>query len=258
MPLASTASRWTWAATSFGSTTWVQLTITSASGGTASRPAPLGGYRQWRGHCQLRHGRGQPNQRDITNTNGTGLDMCVGVFEIVDGNLRLKGWRGRARTAPTRRGNVAKGPVVVRFNHCVGQTPVYATEWWDNKATGFTADVFTLAVGVAATGKDAVMGAGGNIAGTVTRESNGNPISGALVRSLSGEHGRRIGHDRQRRRLSGQRPAHGHPHKVRFSASGFAVEWYNGKTTQSTATNVSADEWGNQEQHQRHHAGSRR
>ncbi len=83
-----------------------------------------------------------------------------------------------------------------------------------------------------------VLGAGGNIAGTVTRESNGNAISGALVRAYQGSavvasDTTDSDGDYQINDL----PT-GTPYQVRFSASGFALEWYNGKTTQSAANNV--------------------
>ena len=90
----------------------------------------------------------------------------------------------------------------------------------------------------AVNGINGVLGAGGNIAGTVTRESNGNAISGALVRAYQGSavvasDTTDSDGDYQINDL----PT-GTPYQVRFSASGFAVEWYNGKTTQSAANDV--------------------
>ncbi len=72
----------------------------------------------------------------------------------------------------------------------------------------------------------------------MTRQSNGNPISGALVRAYQGStvvasDTTDSDGDYQINDL----PT-GTPYNVRFSASGFAVEWYNGKTTQSAANDV--------------------
>ncbi len=75
----------------------------------------------------------------VKNANGTPLDMCISIFEIVNGNLRIK---GNATSDASNDGiyaarNISRpGPVVVRFHHCQGDPIVYAAEWYENKGSG--------------------------------------------------------------------------------------------------------------------------
>ena len=135
------------------------------------------------------------------------------------------------------------GPVVVRFHHCQGDPIEFAAEWYQNKWIGIQCRSPIPVPGSSGHFEvndiHGVLGAGGNIAGTVTRESNGNSSvapwyayqAGAVVASDTTD----SDGDYQISDL----PT-GTPYQVRFSASGFVVEWYNRKkTTQSSANDVS-------------------
>ena len=147
----------------------------------------------------------------VKNSNGTPLDMCISIFEIVNGNLRIK---GNATSDASNDGfyaarNISRpGPVVVRFHHCQGDPIVYTAEWYQNKASGFSADLIPVP---GTSGHFEVDGIQRRPRRRRQHRRHGDPGEqrerdqwrpGAR---LSGERGGRIGHHRQRRRLPDQR-----------------------------------------------------
>ena len=96
-------------------------------------------------------------------------------------------WVGFAETDPDGTYSIsglAPGDYRVSLNHSSGQN--YLDEWYDNKADFYSADIISLNRGGGASGKDAVLDAGGSISGTVTGSDTKAGLEGVQVRVLDG------------------------------------------------------------------------
>ncbi|MEA2424047.1 MAG: hypothetical protein QOH13_457, partial [Thermoleophilaceae bacterium] len=119
----------------------------------------------------------------VTGTGGTPLaNVCVEAYDPAGTGLAGP---TVAATTTNGSGNYKLTPLIggdykVRFRDCAF-SPSYAAEWFDNKADFASADVVTVAPGADVTGKDAVLAAGGHIAGRVTDGTN--PIEHICLRA---------------------------------------------------------------------------
>jgi len=101
----------------------------------------------------------------------TGSDQPgVGISEVDVTAYDADGYEAGAATTNTAGvyeiAGLTAGSYKVQFQ--ATNAPAYAPQWWSNKASFETAQVITVASGVASTGKNAVLQRGGTIAGTVT------------------------------------------------------------------------------------------
>jgi protocatechuate 3,4-dioxygenase beta subunit len=113
----------------------------------------------------------------------------------------------------------------------------YADVWYNGKTDEASATEITVTAPGTTGGIDAVMGVGGKITGRVT-DANGTPISGIGVELIAGaDDGVMFIYSDANGNYTFQGLASGR-YKVRFARYGYPDVWYNGKTDQASATQI--------------------
>jgi 5-hydroxyisourate hydrolase-like protein (transthyretin family) len=158
----------------------------------------------------------EPGSREFVNIEETGPDGTYDIHEL------------------------PLGSYTVSFQDCADRG--YVREWYENKPTRGSADLVSVAGGSDATGIDAALVIGGTIGGVVSAQATGQPIAGACVTAGVGD-----GADFAVTGIDGTYQVRGlaaGSYRVRFdpgcfSASVYAPEWYDKKSSALAADPVS-------------------
>ncbi len=189
-------------------------------------------------------GTGAKIRGSLTGPNGTTpLANITVVAERQSGTTWV--WSGSGFSDDTGAytvGGLAAGVYRVEFIH--GHGDVYASEWYNDKPDGASANSFTVAAGATVTGIDASLASGARLSGTVRQPNGTTPAAGIDVTAF-----RRSGADWLEETsattaadgtyaFAGLKPG---TYRLRFmdtAAGVYATEWHNNAVRRETATDI--------------------
>lgn len=174
--------------------------------------------------------------------SGTGAPLSFAFVQALDANGSTIGNASTASDGTYTLSGLAPGSVTLKFMPPFNGN--FLTQWWSGVSSQGGAQYFDVPAAGALTGYDAQLSTGATISGTITDDA-GNPIPFASAYALkagdvfsSGGFADSSGNYTIPALTAGD-------YTISFDASGagnYAAAWWNGATTQSTATVVHVDD----------------
>ena len=167
------------------------------------------------------------------NANPTGGGGSSGATTAADGTYTITG--------------LAAGSYDVQFSNGCGDAGNYATQWYNNQTSQFSANTVAVTAGSTTGSINAAMAAGGSISGKVTAAAGGANLAGICVNANPTGGGGGSGATTAADGTYTIAGLAAGSYDVQFSASGFCgggvsgncpTQWYNNQTSQFSANAV--------------------